>query len=97
MLKILFSQDIQPLSAFRANAAAFIEQIHTTKRPIVLTHHGKSSAILMDVKEYEKLLEKLELMQDLYVAERELKQGKSISHAEVKKQIQKKLQKRDVE
>ena len=37
------SQDVQPLSAFRANAAGFLDQVRSTKRPLVLTQHGKSA------------------------------------------------------
>lgn len=36
-----FTEDIRPLSEFRANAAAFVEQVQTTQRPIVLTQHGR--------------------------------------------------------
>ena len=52
------SQDVQPLSAFRANAAGFLEQVRATKRPLVLTQHGKSAAVVLDVDEYESLVER---------------------------------------
>jgi hypothetical protein len=35
------SQDVQPLSAIRANAAGFLEQVRETERPLVLTQQGK--------------------------------------------------------
>src|SRR5579862_6514491 len=74
------SQDIQPLSEFRANVARFVEQVQNTKRPMVLTQHGRSAAILMAVEAYEDLLEQVELIRDVYVAESEVAAGKGLSH-----------------
>lgn len=87
MLTILLNEDIKPLSEFRAHAAAFIKQVHNTKRPIVITQHGKSSAILIDVAEYESLLEKLEVLQDIRMAEQHIAAGKIMSHTNAKKRL----------
>ena len=37
MTKVLPTEDIRPLSEFRANAAAFVQQVQGTKRPVILT------------------------------------------------------------
>lgn len=87
MLRILLDQDIKPLSEFRANAAAFIKQVQATKRPMVITSHGKSAAVLLDVAEYEDLLERNEVLQDIHMAEQQLQEGKGISHKEAKNRI----------
>lgn len=86
MKRIVFNQDIRSLSEFRANAAALIEQVRSTKRPMVITQHGKSSAVILDVQEYESLLEKIELLQEIEIAESQLQQGLGIEHEEAKKQ-----------
>lgn len=86
MKRIVFNQDIRPLSEFRANAAALIEQARSTKRPMVITQHGKSSAVILDVQEYESLLEKIELLQEIKIAENQLQQGLGIEHEAAKKQ-----------
>jgi len=91
MERINLNQDIKPLSEFRANATACVKQVRDTKRPIVITQHGKSSAVLMDVQEYELLLEKLELLQDVRLAEKQISDDQGIAHEQVKKQIMKKL------
>lgn len=91
MNRIKLVQDIKPLSEFRANATACIQQVHETKRPIVITQHGKSSAVLMDVQEYENLVEKLELLQDIRLAEKQIANGNGISHESAKKSILERL------
>lgn len=76
------SQDVQPLSAFRANAAGFIEQIHATKRPLVITQHGRSSAVVLDVAEYEAMTEELELIRDIRIGLKQIEAGETIPHEE---------------
>ena len=91
MPRINLNQDIKPLSEFRANATACIQQVHDTKRPIVITQHGKSSAVLMDVHEYETLIDKIELLQDVRLAEQQILSNKGITHKSVKDKILKKI------
>ena len=93
MQRIQLAEDIQPLSEFRANVASFIDKVRKTKRPLVITQRGKSAAIMMDVVEYEKLIEKLELLTDIHIAESQLKRGEGISHEEAKNQISGKIKK----
>lgn len=91
MQRVLLDQDIKPLSEFRANTAAFIKQVQTTKRPLVITTHGKSAAVLLDVGEYEALIEKSEVLQDIHTAERQLEEGKGLDHEEAKSRVLKSL------
>lgn len=84
MRRVDLNQDIRSLSDFRANAASFVQQVHKTKRPMVITHRGRSAAVLIDVLEYETLIEKLELLQDVQVAENQIKDGKGLKRVMIK-------------
>jgi len=55
MPKLKPSLDIQPVTEFRANAAQFIEQVLKTGEPLLLTQHGRSAAVLLDVESYEAI------------------------------------------
>ena len=70
-----------------------IEEIKRTKRPVVLTQHGKSAAVILDVAEYERILEKIELLSDIELAESQIENGQGISHDQAKSQILKRLNK----
>jgi len=78
MPKVKPSQDIQPLPAFRANAASLVQQVRETKRPLVLTQHGRSAAVVQDVEEYEAMVEQIELLRDVRTAEYQLDSGEGI-------------------
>lgn len=81
------TEDIQPLTAFRANAASFVEQVRQTGRPLVLTQHGKSAAVLLGVADYEALIEELEVLRDIQLSEREFAEGKGVGHEEVSREL----------
>ena len=85
------SSDVQPLSAFRANAAAFLQQVRETRRPLVLTQHGKSAAVVLDVEEYESLLEELEIVRDIRLGRDQLARGDGIPHEEAVQALRERL------
>ena len=85
------SQDVQPLSAFRANAAGFLDQVRSTKRPLVLTQHGKSAAVVLDVDQYEALVDEIEVIRDIRQAKAELARGEGIPHEEVVAELRARL------
>ena len=87
------SRDIQPLSEFRANTAKFVRQVQETGRPLVLTQHGRGAAVLLDIAEYERLVERSELAEDIRTAEAQLERGQGVDHATAKKTVLKRLRK----
>jgi antitoxin YefM len=76
-----------PVTEFRANAAQFIEQVHETGEPVILTQHGRGAAVLLDVESYESMLEELALLRDVRMAEEQVATGRTRSHATVTKKL----------
>lgn len=64
VLRLWPSQDVRPVTEFRAHASAFLRQIRDTKRAVILTQHGRSAAVLLDVLVYEDLLGELQQLRD---------------------------------
>ena len=87
MAKLKPTEDIHPLSDFRSNAAAFVERVRSTRRPVILTQRGRSAAVLMDVAEYEALVDELELLRDIRTAEKQLAAGKGLSPTAAKRRV----------
>ena len=90
MHKIQLDQDIQPLSEFRSKVAFYFDKVKKTKRPLVITQNGKSSAILLDVSEYQSMVDKIEVLEDIRLAETQIDEGIGIPHHEIKKKYSKK-------
>ena len=64
------SQDVRPVTEFRAKASAFLEQVRSTKHPLILTQHGRCAAVLLDVSVYEELIGELASFRERRAAER---------------------------
>ncbi|HET7273647.1 MAG TPA: type II toxin-antitoxin system Phd/YefM family antitoxin [Longimicrobiaceae bacterium] len=86
-----FTRDIRPVSEFRANAAALINQVRETRRPLVLTQHGKGAAVLLNVEEYERLVERAELIEDVATSEDQLRHGQGITHEKAQERLRSRL------
>ncbi len=91
MNRIQLDRDIQSVSEFRAHTTNYINQVKESKRPLVLTQHGKSSAVLLDVSEYEKLIETFETLRDVRTGQLEIANGKGIQHDDALKLLLEKL------
>ena len=93
MTRMKLSKDIRPLSEFRSNVAEVVGQVRDTRRAVILTQHGRSAAVLLDVASYEELLEEVEILRDIHAAETEIADGKGISHRRAKAQVMARIKK----
>ena len=82
-----FAQDIQPLADFRAHIAAVVRRVRRTRRPVVLTQHGRSAAVLVDVREYDAMIERLELLQDVQTAEQQPADRRGVAHSRARSAV----------
>jgi len=85
--RLRIEQDVQPVSAFRANAAKLIEQVQSHKRALVLTQRGRSAAVVLAPAEYDRLIETLELLQDVHEANAQIAAGKSVAEKKAKQAL----------
>jgi prevent-host-death family protein len=93
MERLKIDQDIRPLSEVRTGITSFLKQIQSTKRPLIITQHGKSVAVLLDVREYEAMQEKIEMLHDLETAIHQIDNGRGIEHQDAEAIIKAQLQK----
>ncbi|OIO18458.1 MAG: prevent-host-death family protein [Ignavibacteria bacterium CG_4_8_14_3_um_filter_37_9] len=90
MYNIQIDQDIQPLSEFRSKVAFYFDKIKKNKRPLVITQNGKGAAVLLNVSTYQAMVNKIELLEDIKLAEEQIAGGKEITHHTVKQKFAKK-------
>ena len=75
MPQVNYAEDIVPLSSFRADMTRIISQTRQTHRPIVVTQNGRASNVFLDVGDYQKLVNKVDLMMDIYSGEQDVATG----------------------
>ena len=81
------SVDVRPVTEFRSNTSAVLEQVQRTKRPVILTQHGRSAGVLLDVDSYEALVEEVAVIRDIRTAEAQLDAGLGIPHKVIEKRL----------
>lgn len=91
MSSIRPSTDVLPVTEFRANTSAMLTRMHASKRPVILTQHGRGTAVVMDVAVYEQLIDEMELLRDLHVAEGQIARGEGIPHEQVVAELRERL------
>ena len=73
-MTISITEDILSITDLKRHTNSVLEQVHKTKRPIVLTINGKAEAVLLDAKEYEKINNAFSLLKLLIPAEEDIKE-----------------------
>ena len=91
MQPLKLDEDIRPLSEFRAGVASFVKHVNDTRRPLVLTQHGRGVAVLVDIGEFESMRERLQILDDIAVARDQLDAGGGVSHDEAKTRVLKRI------
>jgi prevent-host-death family protein len=71
-MTLSITEDIRSITDLKRKTNSILEQIHKTKRPVVLTVNGKAEAVLMDAKEYEKITNAFSLLKLLVSAEEDI-------------------------
>lgn len=71
-MSINITEDICSVTELKRHTRQVLQQVHQTKRPVVLTVNGKADAVLVDAKTYEKHLKAANLSRLLAAAEEDV-------------------------
>lgn len=91
MARLKPSEDLIPVSDFRIRTAEVVAKLKKNKRPIILTQRGRSAAVLEDVREYERRVERLELLEAILDGIRAAERGAVVSHSRAMAELDKVL------
>ena len=70
------SEDIKPISYFKAHASEIVRQVSEKQKTMVITQNGEAKAIIQDIRVYEQIQESLALLKILAQGNQSLKEGK---------------------
>lgn len=86
-------RNIHPLSDFQRSAKTFLTTLKDTQAPIVLTVNGKAAVVVQDAESYQRLLERIELLESIAGIRKsldEFEQGQGIPLDEAFQQLRQK-------
>ena len=80
-----FEADIKPVTDFRANSAAMLDQVRESGRPIILTQRGRSAAVVLDIRSYQALLDEVDELRDIARGVADADAGRVHSHSDARR------------
>ena len=87
MPQVNYAEDIVPLSSFRADVTRLMSQTRQTHRPVIVTQNGRAANVFLDVADYQKLIDRVDLMMDIYKGENDIAAGRVCSTEDVRNAV----------
>lgn len=87
---------IIPITDLQRQAGQIVGGVLATDEPVVITQRGRAAAVLVSARTYSRIekdlerLDELELLEAVARSREAISRGDTLSHAEVKKRLQKK-------
>ena len=76
-----FSEDIWPLTELKTKTSKIVEHVRRSRRPVLLTKRGRGVAVLLDLDEYERLVERATFVEAVNEGATAAKFGDLYEHA----------------
>ncbi|HSO39005.1 MAG TPA: type II toxin-antitoxin system Phd/YefM family antitoxin [Labilithrix sp.] len=94
MRAVRISEDIVPVSDFKAQAADWLRRVADTGQPVVITQNGKAAGVLVSPAEFDRLLERAGLLEAIDAGLADEKAGRVVSHAAVVSEMKRRAARR---
>ncbi|OBT15582.1 prevent-host-death family protein [Vibrio sp. UCD-FRSSP16_10] len=78
---------VELVTSLKRQATKILADLHDSKEPVLITEHGKPSAYLVDVDDYEFMQNRLAILEGIARGERAIADGKVTSHSEAKNKL----------
>lgn len=86
-----YAKGIEPVTALKTKSAELIRKTRKSGQPIIITQNGKPTAVLQDVESFQRQREALALLKLLAAGDRELGEGKALTHDDVMRRVERRL------
>jgi prevent-host-death family protein len=73
-----YSSNIKPISFLKSHASEMIEDTFQNGSTYIITKNGEAKSALMDIKEYQRLQDKLAFQKIIAISEKEISEGKAL-------------------
>lgn len=80
---------VELVTNLKRQATNILAELHSSKEPVLITEHGKPSAYLVDVEDYELMQRRLALLDGLSRGERAALEGRTCGQDEAKEKMRK--------
>lgn len=75
------------VTTLKREATKVLKELREQKEPVLITEHGKPSAYLVDVDQFEALQQKISVLETLARGEKAISEGRIISNKKAKERL----------
>jgi len=80
---------VELVTNLKRQATRILADLRESKEAVLITEHGKPSAYLVDVQDYEFMQHRLEILEGLSRGERAILEGRTTSHTQARERMRK--------
>lgn len=80
---------VELVTTLKRQATKILADLHESKEPVLITEHGKPSAYLVDVEDFEFMQHRMHILEGIARGEAALSENQTRTHAEAKQAMSK--------
>ncbi|WP_372741749.1 type II toxin-antitoxin system Phd/YefM family antitoxin [Neptunomonas sp.] len=77
------------VTTLKRQATKLLAELHETKEPILITEHGQPSAYLLDVADYELMIERMKILEGIAKGEQAIRDDRILDMTQAKDKMNK--------
>lgn len=77
------------VTTLKRQATQILADLHQHKEPVLITEHGKPSAYLVDVDDFDAMQQRMQILEGIARGETALAAGRTITHDDAKQAMAK--------
>lgn len=77
------------VTTLKRQATKLLAELHETKEPILITEHGQPSAYLLDVADYELMIERMKILEGIAKGEQAIREDRIMDMDQAKEKMSK--------
>jgi len=77
------------VTTLKRQATKLLADLHETKEPILITEHGQPSAYLLDVGDYELMIDRMKILEGIAKGEQAIREGRIMNMEQAKEKMNK--------
>lgn len=77
------------VTTLKRQATKLLAELHESKEPILITEHGQPSAYLLDVADYELMIDRMKILEGIAKGEQAIRDDRTMNMDQAKEKMSK--------
>ncbi|UZE97296.1 type II toxin-antitoxin system Phd/YefM family antitoxin [Alkalimarinus alittae] len=77
------------VTTLKRQATKLLADLHESKEPILITEHGQPSAYLLDVADYELMVDRMKILEGIAKGEQAIRDGRTLGMEQAREKMNK--------